>query len=161
MTKEINNLKTRFNLWREKSREKEKIKELEKAKNSIIYHLTVSLTTEESIKMFNQVEEEYRDLMKSRLKAVSVEKVVLEEFLLPVSQSFSPKNNKNRRKICTYKVKIEFTEEMLIEEAYNLEQRFLKEFENHKYTPKIKFKGYTECLTTNPVAEYYHWFNNK
>ena len=85
MTKEINNLKTRFNLWREKSREKEKIKELEKAKNSIIYYLTVSLTTEESIKMFNQVELEYRELMESRLKAVSVEKVVLEEFLLPVS----------------------------------------------------------------------------
>ena len=85
MTKEINNLKTRFNLWREKSREKEKLKELEKAKNSIIYYLTVSLTTEESIKMFNQVEEEYRELMKARLKAVSVENVVLEEFLLPVS----------------------------------------------------------------------------
>ena len=85
MTKEINNLKTRFNLWREKSREKEKLKELEKAKNSIIYYLTVSLTTEESIKMFNQVEEEYRELMEVRLKAVSVEKVVLEEFLLPVS----------------------------------------------------------------------------
>ena len=85
MTKEINNLKTRFNLWWEKSREKEKIKELEKAKNSIIYYLTVSLTTEESIKMFNQVELEYRELMESRLKAVSVEKVVLEEFLLPVS----------------------------------------------------------------------------
>lgn len=85
MTKEINNLKTRFNLWREKSREKEKIKELEKAKNSIIYYLTVSLTTEESIKMFNQVELEYRELMESRLKAVSNEKVVLEEFLLPVS----------------------------------------------------------------------------
>lgn len=85
MTKEINNLKTRFNLWREKSREKEKIKELEKAKNSIIYYLTVSLTTEESIKMFNQVELEYRELMESRLKTVSVEKVVLEEFLLPIS----------------------------------------------------------------------------
>ena len=85
MTKEINNLKTRFNLWREKSREKEKLKELEKSKNSIIYYLTVSLTTEESIKMFNQVEEEYRELMEVRLKAVSVEKVVLEEFLLPVS----------------------------------------------------------------------------
>ena len=85
MTKEINNLKTRFNLWREKSREKEKIKELEKAKNSIIYYLTVSLTTEESIKMFNQVELEYRELMESRLKAVSVEKVVLEKLLIPVS----------------------------------------------------------------------------
>lgn len=50
---------------------------------------------------------------------------------------------------------------MLIEEAYNLEQKFLKEFENYKYIPKIKFKGYTECLTTNPVAEYYHWYYNR
>ena len=81
MTKEINNLKTRFNLWLEKSREKEKIKELEKTKNSIIYYLTVSLTTEESIKMFNQVEKEYRELMESRLEAVSNEKVALEKFL--------------------------------------------------------------------------------
>ena len=81
MTKEINNLKTRFNLWREKSREKEKIKELEKAKNSIIYYLTVSLTTQESIKMFNEVEIDYRELMDSRLKAVSNEKVALEKFL--------------------------------------------------------------------------------
>jgi hypothetical protein len=81
MTKEINNLKTRFNLWREKSREKEKIKELEKAKNSIIYYLTVSLTTEESIKMFNQVELEYRELLEVRLGDVSNEKVELEKFL--------------------------------------------------------------------------------
>ena len=61
----------------------------------------------------------------------------------------------------SYKVKIEYKEEMLIEEAYNLEQFFLKDFENKKYIPKIKFKGYTECLTTNPVAEYYHWYYNK
>lgn len=61
----------------------------------------------------------------------------------------------------SYKVKIEYKEEMLIEEAYNLEQFFLKDFENRKYIPKIKFKGYTECLTTNPVAEYYHWYYNK
>lgn len=81
MTKEINNLKTRFNLWREKSREKEKIKELEKAKNSIIYYLTVSLTTQESIKMFNEVEIEYRELLEVRLEAISKEKVALEKFL--------------------------------------------------------------------------------
>ena len=30
-----------------------------------------------------------------------------------------------------------------------------------KDIPQIKFKGYTECLTTNPVAEYYHWYFNK
>lgn len=45
-------------------------------------------------------------------------------------------------------------------EAYQLEQRFLKEFSNYKYTPKIKFTGHTECLKTNPVAEYYQWFNS-
>ena len=31
--------------------------------------------------MFNQVELEYRELMESRLKTVSVEKVALEKFL--------------------------------------------------------------------------------
>jgi hypothetical protein len=61
----------------------------------------------------------------------------------------------------SYNVVIEYIQEMYIEEAYNLEQFFLKDFENRKYIPKIKFKGYTECLTTNPVAEYYHWFNNR
>lgn len=87
MTKEINNLKTRFNLWREKSREKEKIKELEKAKNSIIYYLTVSLTTQESIKMFNEVEIEYRELLEVRLEAISKEKVALESFLVGTTSS--------------------------------------------------------------------------
>lgn len=87
MTKEINDLKVRFNLWREKSREKEKIKELEKAKNSIIYYLTVSLTTQESIKMFNEVEIDYRELMDSRLVAVSNEKVALESFLVGTTYS--------------------------------------------------------------------------
>ena len=61
----------------------------------------------------------------------------------------------------SYKVNIEYKKEMLIEDAYTLEQFFLEDFKNKKYTPKIKFKGYTECLTTNPVAEYYHWFNSK
>lgn len=61
----------------------------------------------------------------------------------------------------SYRVKIEYKEEMLIEDAYNLEQFFLEDFKNKKYIPKIKFKGYTECLTINPVAEYYHWHYNK
>ena len=61
----------------------------------------------------------------------------------------------------SYKVIVEYMEEMFIEEAFNLEQFFLEDFKNCKYIPKIKFKGYTECLTTNPVAEYYHWYYNK
>ena len=60
-----------------------------------------------------------------------------------------------------YKVNVEYIEEMSIEEAYNLEQFFLNDFKKYKYTPKIKFKGYTECLTTNPIDEYYYWFNNR
>ena len=61
----------------------------------------------------------------------------------------------------SYKVIVEYTEEMHIEDAYNLEQFFLNEFKKYKYNPKIKFKGYTECLTTNPIAEYYCWLNNR
>lgn len=61
----------------------------------------------------------------------------------------------------SYKVEIEYKEEMLIEDAYNLEQIFLEEFKDYKYNPKIKFKGYTECLKINPVAEYYYWYSNK
>lgn len=60
-----------------------------------------------------------------------------------------------------YNIKILYEEENLIEECFRLEQKFLKEFEKYKYEPKIKFKGYTECLTTNPIAEYYYWFNNR
>jgi len=60
-----------------------------------------------------------------------------------------------------YKVTVEYLEEMSIEEAYNLEQFFLTDFKKYKYIPKIKFKGYTECLSTNPIAEYYDWFYNK
>lgn len=60
-----------------------------------------------------------------------------------------------------YKVVVKYTEELDMVSAYNLEQRFLKEFKNYKYEPKIKFQGYTECLTTNPIDEYYYWFNNR
>lgn len=60
-----------------------------------------------------------------------------------------------------YKVFVEYTEKLDMVSAYNLEQRFLKEFKSYSYEPEIKFHGYTECLTTNPVDEYYYWFNNK
>lgn len=60
-----------------------------------------------------------------------------------------------------YKVSFEYLQEGVMTELFKLEQFFLKDFKNKQYFPKIKFRGYTECLTTNPVAEYYHWFNNK
>ena len=81
MTKQIKDWRTRIILFLEKRRAKEKLTELQKTKESILHYLSTNLTTEESIKMFNQVEEEYRELMKARLKAVSVEKVTLESFL--------------------------------------------------------------------------------
>lgn len=59
-----------------------------------------------------------------------------------------------------YNVKVVYTQEGLTKDNFNLEQRFLREFKNYKYVPGIKFTGYTECLTTNPIDEYYDWFNN-
>ena len=41
--------------------------------------------------------------------------------------------------------------------AYNLEQEFPKEFKYYKYTPNNKFKGYTECLSVNPINAYGFW----
>ena len=55
-----------------------------------------------------------------------------------------------------YKISFEYLQKGLMTNLFNLEQRFLKEFENFKYIPKIKFRGHTECLTTNPIAEYYN-----
>lgn len=60
-----------------------------------------------------------------------------------------------------YKLSFEYLQEGNMVELFNLEQLFLKNFEGKRYIPKIKFRGYTECLTTNPVAEYYHWYNNR
>ena len=58
-----------------------------------------------------------------------------------------------------YNISIEYTEEGLIVDKYKLEQRFLKEFKQYKYTPMEKFTGYTECLSINPILKYYEWYN--
>ena len=60
-----------------------------------------------------------------------------------------------------YNIKILYEEENTIEECFRLEQNFLKDFEQYKYEPKIKFKGYTECLTINPIEAYYWWEQQK
>jgi hypothetical protein len=57
----------------------------------------------------------------------------------------------------SYEIVVEYMDEGNMVENYELEQRFLKEFINFKYVPKIRFKGYTECLTINPVQAYYKW----
>ena len=54
-----------------------------------------------------------------------------------------------------YNVSVLYTEDNDMVSTFNLEQRFLDEFRYFKYVPKIKFIGYTECLTVNPVEHYY------
>ena len=61
----------------------------------------------------------------------------------------------------TYKVFVEYLEESDMVSAYKLEQSFLEEFKKYKYIPKIKFVGYTECLTINPIEAYYWWEQQK
>lgn len=60
-----------------------------------------------------------------------------------------------------YNVYIEYIQKGFIKDIYLLEQKFLREFNKFKYKPLMKFTGYTECLTLNPVIEYYQWCNNK
>lgn len=56
----------------------------------------------------------------------------------------------------SYNVSVLYTEEKDIVSAFELEQKFLKEFKSYQYTPKVKFTGYTECLTINPLDAYYY-----
>jgi hypothetical protein len=56
----------------------------------------------------------------------------------------------------SHDVIIVYTEVNEIPYCFTLEQRFLKEFKDYRYIPKIKFKGYTECLKVNPVEEYFN-----
>ena len=83
MTKQINDWKTRLILWLEKRREKEKQREIKNFKESVLLTLEKSLTTEESIKAFNEIVLEYKQLMFNRLEEISKEKSVLECFLSP------------------------------------------------------------------------------
>ena len=83
MTKQINDWRTRLIIWLEKRREKEKQKDIKNFKESVLLTLEKSLTTEESIKVFNQVVLEYKQLMSDRLEEVSKEKSVLEFSLSP------------------------------------------------------------------------------
>lgn len=81
MTKQINDWKTRLILWLEKRREKEKQEDIKNFKESVLLTLEKSLTTGESVKVFNEIVLEYKQLMFNRLEEVSKEKSVLEFFL--------------------------------------------------------------------------------
>lgn len=58
---------------------------------------------------------------------------------------------------CLSHVEILYTENNNMVLNFKLEQRFLKEFKQYQYIPKIKFTGYTECLTINPLEYYYNY----
>ena len=83
MTKQINDWRTRIIIWLEKRREKEKQRDIKNFKESVLLTLEKSLTTEENIKVFNEIVLEYKQLMFNRLEAVSKEKSALEFSLSP------------------------------------------------------------------------------
>ena len=53
-----------------------------------------------------------------------------------------------------YNVEILNIIESDIRDSYLLEQMILKNYKKYKYTPKIKFKGYSECFSKNPYYLY-------
>lgn len=55
-----------------------------------------------------------------------------------------------------YEVQVIYIQEESIKELIEIENIFLNSFESKKYTPLIKFKGRTECLSVNPLDHYYN-----
>ena len=80
MTDKIKDWRLRLIIWLEKMRIKEKQSELQNFKESVLLGLQ-QLETEESIEVFNKINEEYKNLMLKRLARVTKEKFDLEEFL--------------------------------------------------------------------------------
>ena len=81
MTAKLKNWNLRLIIWLENRREKEIKTEIERNKETILYNLTENKSTEQSIEMFNDISEQFINLMVERLKRVSEEKSVLEKFL--------------------------------------------------------------------------------
>jgi len=81
MTAHLKNWKLRLILWLENRREKEIKTEIERNKETILYNLTENKSTEQSIEMFNDISEQFINLMAERLEKISQEKSVLESFL--------------------------------------------------------------------------------
>ena len=80
MTDKIKDWRLRLIIWLEKRWVKEKQSELQNFKESVLLGLQ-QLETEESIEVFNKINEEYKNLMLKRLARVTKEKFDLEEFL--------------------------------------------------------------------------------
>ena len=80
MTDKIKDWRLRLIIWLEKRRVKEKQSEIQNFKESVLLGLQ-QLETEESIEVFNKINEEYKQLMLKRLARVTKEKFDLEQFL--------------------------------------------------------------------------------
>ena len=80
MTDKIKDWRLRLIIWLEKRWVKEKQSELQNFKESVLLGLQ-QLETEESIEVFNKINEEYKNLMLKRLARVTKEKFDLEQFL--------------------------------------------------------------------------------
>ena len=80
MTDKIKDWRLRLIIWLEKMRVKEKQSELQNFKESVLLGLQ-QLETEDSIEVFNKINEEYKQLMLKRLARVTKEKFDLEQFL--------------------------------------------------------------------------------
>jgi len=70
-----------FKNLRAKYAEKEKQADIINRRESIMHHLLVGMTTEESIEMYNQISVLFVSAAEKRLKEVSEEKSNLEKFL--------------------------------------------------------------------------------
>ena len=88
MTDKIKDWRLRLIIWLQKRQVKEKQDEIENFKDSVLLGLQ-QLETEDSIEVFNKINEEYRNLMLKRLVRVTKEKFDLEEFLGGTSSSVS------------------------------------------------------------------------
>lgn len=70
-----------FKELKAKYAEKEKQSDIINRRESIMHHLLVGMTTEESIEMYNQISVLFVSAAEKRLKAVNEEKSNLEKFL--------------------------------------------------------------------------------
>lgn len=67
--------------WLEKNKKREKQNRYELSKESIEYLLHKDLETEESIKLYNEINTSFKTKMQERLTRVTNEKTALENFL--------------------------------------------------------------------------------
>jgi len=88
MTDKIKGWRLRLIIWLEKRQVKEKKSEIQNFKESVLLGLQ-QLETEESVEVFNKINEEYKQLMLKRLARVTEEKFNLEKFLGDTSPSVS------------------------------------------------------------------------